>query len=264
MSISAVIIAKNEEQKIKDAIKSVSFCDEVLVIDTGSTDDTVPTAKKLGARVFTDTNKMNYAAWRNRGLKEAHGDWVLYIDADERVSPELAREVRGIFNSQFSILNSAYAIPRKNFIFAKEFRYSGQWPDYQKRLYRKSSLARWIGKLHEEPVFSAKGRSSSGGKGNLGYLKAPLLHYKHNKLSEMVDKTNEWSDIEAKLLFDAKHPPLNIPRFFSSLIREFWLRMIVQLAFLDGSFGIIYALYQVFSKGVTYAKLWELQIKDQK
>lgn len=251
MSISAVIIAKNEEQKIKDAIKSVSWCDEVLVIDTGSTDDTVPEARKLGANVFTDNTRMNYSAWRNRGLKEAHGDWILYIDADERATNELKDEILSKTQKEDSDV-TAYAIPRKNFIFGKEFRWSGQWPDYQKRLYRKSSLARWTGNLHEEPVF----------KGSMEHLKSPLLHLKHIKLSEMVDKTNEWSDIEAKLLFDAGHPPMNIPRFFSSLIREFWLRMIMQVAFLDGTLGVIYAVYQVFSKGVTYAKLWELQLKN--
>src|SRR3990167_9374178 len=185
MSISAVIIAKNEEKKIKDAIKSVNFCSEVIVIDTGSTDDTVPEARRLGAKIFTDTSKMNYAAWRNRGLRESKGEWILYIDTDERVTDSLKEEIL-VKTKQKSSEVTVYAIPRKNFIFGKEFKWSGQSPDYQKRLYRKSSLARWTGRLHEEPEFS----------GRLEHLKNPFLHLKHNKLSEMVDKTNEWSDIE--------------------------------------------------------------------
>ncbi len=91
-----------------------------------------------------------------------------------------------------------------------------------------------------------------------------MLHIKHDTLSEMVTKTNSWSEIEAKLMFDAKHPPMNLLRFASAVTREFWLRMIVQMAFLDGADGVIYAIYQVFSKFTSYAKLYELQLKNQK
>lgn len=246
--ISAVIITKNEEKMIKGCLKSLSWVDEILVIDTGNTDKTNTIAKKYKAEVIKYTGKPNFSLWRNRGLKEAKGDWVLYIDADERVTPQLRKEIESLIDdSKFN----AYAIPRRNFIFGKEFKHCGQWPDYQKRLFRKNAFEKWVGDVHESPEFI----------GELGHLEEPMIHKKHETLSEMIEKTNDWSDIEAKLMFDAHHPAMNIPRFISAAFREFWLRMIKQMAFLDGGEGIIYGLYQVYSRFISYAKLWELQLK---
>ena len=176
----------------------------------------------------------------------------MYVDADERVTPLLRKEISSIINSKSSILNySAYAIPRRNFILGKELKHGGWWPDYAKRLFLKKEFTEWKGELHEEPQYS----------GRLGHLKNPLIHLKHDNLEEMVDKTNKRSDIEAKLMLLAGHPPMNIARFATAMFREFWLRMVRQAAFLDGSVGIIYAIYQVYSRFISYAKLWELQLK---
>jgi len=79
----------------------------------------------------------------------------------------------------------------------------------------------------------------------------------------MVEKTNKWSVIEARLMYDAKHPQMNIPRFVTAMAREFWKRMVRHVAFLDGTIGIIYAMYQVFSRFVSYSKLWEMQVKNE-
>ena len=135
----------------------------------------------------------------------------------------------------------------------KELHHGGWWPDYVKSLYRKDSLRRWSGELHEEPEFA----------GGMGHLHAALIHNKHESFSEMVDKTNNWSEIEARLMFDAHHPPMNIPRFITAMGREFWHRMIIKRAFLDGKIGIMFAMYQVFSRFVSYAKLWEMQIQKK-
>ena len=245
MNISVVIITKNEEKMITDCLKSIDFASEIIVVDTGNTDKTNEIAKKYKARIVKYKGRPNFAGWRNQGLKSASGDWILYIDADERLTPLLKNEISNVSN-EFS----AYAIPRKNFIFGKEFKHGGQFPDYQKRLFKRSELEKWEGNLHEEPVY----------EGELGHLKNPMLHIKHESLSEMVEKTNEWSEVEAKLMLDAKHPRMNIKRFTSAMAREFWNRMIRQMAFLDGGEGIIYGLYQVFSRFVSYAKLWEMQL----
>jgi hypothetical protein len=127
----------------------------------------------------------------------------------------------------------------------------GWWPDYVKRLFVVKKLHSWKGKLHEEPIF----------EGKLDYLNNPLTHLKHDDLESMVVKTNKWSETEAALMFEAKHPPMNIFRFASAIYREFFLRMIKKKAFLDGAEGIIYALYQVYSRFISYAKLWELQTR---
>lgn len=247
IKLSAVIVTLNEEKMLPECIKSLSWVDEIVVVDNGSTDSTVKIAKRAGARIVRYASK-DFSDRRNKGMAEAKGDWVIYFDADERSTPELMDEVFTRLPREDCV---AYAIPRKNYIFGKQFKYSGQYPDYQKRLFKKHAFRQWTGALHETASY----------KGRLGHFINPMIHIKHDTLSEMVEKTNNWSEIEAKLMFDAKHPPMNIGRFLSAIFREFWQRMIIQTAFLDGGEGIIYAMYQVFSRFVSYSKLWEMQIK---
>lgn len=253
MRIGAIVIARNEEKKISECLTSVSWADEILVIDNASKDKTVEIAKKHSARVIHAPEKLNlnYAALRNLGLKEAKSEWILYVDADERVPRSLKEEILRLTTNSFKARVACYAIPRRNMIFGKEFKHGGQWPDYQKRLFRKSELTSWGRELHEDPTFS----------GQLGHLKSPLIHVKENDLSDMVRKTNEWSEIEAAEMYKAGHPPMNILRFCSAAFREFWKRFVLQLAFLDGTEGVIYGTYQIYSRLISYAKLWELQIK---
>lgn len=252
-SITAIIIAKDEEKVIAGAIKTLDFVDEVLVVDTGSQDKTMRISKEAGATVVSDTKGKSFPDWRNFGLAQAHSEWVLYIDADERVPSALATEIKSIVSAEKGEY-SAYAIPRSNFIFKREFRHGGWWPDYVKRLYKRSSLKKWEGDLHEEPIF----------EGELGHMTNHLIHQKQETIFEMVEKTNRWSVIEGQLMFDAHHPPMNVLRFCTGMWREFWYRMIVNQAFLDGKEGIIMAIYQVFSRFCSYAKLWELQIAQKK
>lgn len=239
---------------ITDCLKSLQFVDEIIVIDTGSTDKTNTIARHYKARVIEFKTGNNFSDWRNKGLKEAKGEWIFYIDADERVTPELKNEILNTIKNENNLSDSAFAIPRRNIILGKELRYGGWYPDYVKRLYKKSSLKKWIGDLHEEPVF----------EGSMGHFNSALIHQKHETITEMVEKTNRWSEIEGKLMFDAGHPPMNIPRFLTAMWREFWQRMVLKRAFLDGSVGIIFAMYQVFSRFTSYAKLWELQVKAKK
>lgn len=228
--ISAVIIyATDCDKKLFEiAKKSVSWCDETVLINgvNGSFND-----------------------WRNEGLKKARGEWILYLDSDEEATVELKDEILKLVKVSNSV--GCFAIPRRNTIFNKEFKYSGQYPDYQKRLFKRHKLKKWTGTVHEEPIF----------EGEMGHLTSPIIHYKNMTLSEMVEKTNRWSEIEAKLMFDAKHPPMNIFRFASAGFREFILRFIKQKAFLDGKEGVIYGIYQIYSKLISYSKLWEMQIK---
>ncbi len=249
MKLTVLIITKNEEKMLPDCLKSVAWADEVVVVDTGSTDKTISIAKKFGAKVFEYTSGKNFSDWRNFALKKASYEWVLYVDADERVTPELKKEIQETISQDET--SSVYAIPRQNIILGKVLKHGGWYPDYVKRLCKKSDLKGWEGDLHENPVVSGK----------LEHLKHNFIHDKHETIPEMVEKTNNWSEIEAKLMFDAHHPPMNIPRFMSAMWREFYFRMIRKMAFLDGSIGIIMAMYQVYSRFISYAKLWELQNK---
>lgn len=230
MKISAIVLVGGEYDKnlYQKCLKSLAWTDEIIKVETGN---------KEGS----------FAAWRNNGAQKATGDWLLYIDTDEEVTPKLRAVILRVTRSDKF---AAYAIPRRNFVFGKEMKHVGLWPDYVVRLINKDKLEGWEGELHEQPKIA----------GPISHLKEPLIHRKHKNISEMVKKTNNWSEIEARLMFEAHHPKMNVWRFFSAGLREFWLRMVVQTAFLDGTEGVIYAVYQVFSRLISYAKLWEMQI----
>ncbi len=252
IKLSAIVPVRNAEDLIGDCLKSISWADEIIVADDGSEDKTVEIAKKYKKARIIDVSG-SFSDRRNQAVKKAKGEWFLIVDADERVSPSLRNEINQLVSKSINQYY-AYAIPRRNFILGKEMKYGGWWPDYAKRLFRKNKFNKWVGELHEEPVF----------KGELGHLKNPLIHLKHDNLEDMVEKTNEWSEIEARLMYQANHPPMNISRFAAAMLREFWLRMVKYKAFLDGTEGIIYALYQVWSKFISYAKLWEMQLQSER
>lgn len=246
MKISGVILSKNNEDLISDAIESlIGLCDEIIVLDGASTDKTREIAKKLGAKVFLQ-KKGGYAVWRNQGLESSRGEWIFYLDSDERIDKILKKEIEEtISKGQYSY----YAIPRKNKILGKDMYNGGWWPDYVKRLFKKSELVRWEKDLHEEPIV----------RGEMGYLKSPILHLKHDNLTEMVIKTNKWSVIEAELMLDGNHPKMSWWRFLRIMLTEVFFRLIYLKGLLDKQEGIIYALYQMWSKFISYAKLWEMQ-----
>lgn len=251
--ISAVIIARNEEKHIEECLKSVKWVDETIVVDNASEDLTVKIAKELGAKVYEYekvASEGHFAEMRNFAISKVKGDWILFVDADEKVTTSLRDEILKVTDN--SGVFSAYAIPRRNILLGHEMHWGGWWPDYVLRLIRKDKLSEFKGELHEQPVI----------RGEIGKLENPFIHTTHESLSEMVEKTNKWSEIEARLMYDAKHPLMNVWRFCTAIFREFWYRAIVKLGFLDGSIGLIEIIYQCFSRFVSYSKLWELQNKN--
>ena len=251
MKLSIIIITKNEENMIEHCIKSVKFADEVIVIDSKSTDNTMSIAKKLGATVVTHKFD-NYADQRNFGLKHAKGDWLLYIDADEWVNESLKIEVNKITNGEISIAHySAYRIPRKNYYLGHH-----EWPhiEYIERLFLKKNLKKWQGAVHEHAVYD----------GEVGTLKNYLIHYTHRDLSSMIRKTNVWGDIEAQMLFDADHPQMNQLRFIRIMLTKFYNSFIKQNGWKAGTAGLIESMYQSYSYFIIYAKLWEKQKANKK
>lgn len=250
MDISIIILTKNAADKLRECLKSVSGMGEIIILDGGSTDGTLAIAKKYKAKI-TKQKKGSYDTWRNQAKGVASGDWLFYIDPDERVTPELKNEIEKILNQKSEIINhfAAYAIPRRNFVFDKELKHGGWYPDYVLRLMRKDKLIKWVGELHEQPQI----------KGEVGYLENAFIHLKENNLSDMVSKTNKWSGIEAKLLLDSGHPPMAWWRFIRPVVSEVFDRLIFKLGFLDGVEGIIFSVYQGYSRFATYAKLWEMQ-----
>lgn len=232
MKISAIILLgeKVDDNLYKKCLDSILWVDEIVNVDT------------------TKLSVGNFADWRDHGARKARGDWLLYIDSDEEVSPKLKSEILGVVNDPKSPI-SAFAIPRVNTLLGRCMHYGGWSPDYVVRLIKKEKLEGWRGRLHEQPEI----------KGEVGKLKNPLEHVTHRSISEMIAKTNDWSGIEAELLFEAGHPQMSVLRFLTAAFREFWYRGIRKLGFLDGYVGIIEIVYQTFSRLVTYTKLWELQ-----
>jgi len=241
--LSAIIITRNEEDQIKECIKNISFADEIIVIDNGSTDQTREIAKSFKASVYT-ISLLDFGYLRNVGKEKAKGEWLFYIDADERVTPELKKEILDVVKKSST---DACLIIRNNFFFGKPWPHS----DKMTRLMKKSALIGWQGALHETPMVS----------GIIQKLHNPLLHYTHNDIPSMLNKTNEWSEIEAQLRYKNNHPPMTVLRFFRIMSTAFWGSYVTNDGWKAGTVGLIESMYQVFSSFVTYAKLWEKQNK---
>ncbi len=245
MKLSAVIITKNEEAMIADCLRTVAFADEILVVDTGNTDATNTIAKKHGAKIVHSNGK-NYSDFRNTGLAAATGDWLLFVDADERVSLELADEIKNL-----TPVANAYLIPRKNNYLGRFMKYGGWGGEKIARLFKKSELIGYRGDLHEQPDYA----------GSPGELHHPLLHYSHRDISSMVEKTIVFTAYEAQLRLAANHPPIVPWRIVRVMFTEFWYRFVKLSAWRDGAEGIIDGLFQVWNTYIIYARLWELQQK---
>jgi len=248
--ISVIINAKNEEKFIADCLESVKWADEVLVfINPDSTDKTEERARQFKVRIMEQKpREMDFAAWHNQGLKETKGNWLLWVDADERIPPLLKEEIKSsIINHQSSI--SAYALPRRNFLLGKELKHGGWSPDYVKRLFRKKNLKQWTGKLHEEPVF----------EGEMGHLKNPMIHLQPEKIEPALEKSIKWSEIEANLLFKTDHPQVTWWRVLRMGATVLFDRLVKKRGFLDGTEGWIESFYQAFHTMIIYLRLWELQ-----
>lgn len=247
INFSVIIIAKDEEEMIGECLESVKWVDEIVLLDGGSVDNTLEIAKKYKAKIFPqEVKNKDWAAWHNQGLKVAQGEWIFYLDADERLTPELQKEIQEVIKNKKYLV---YAIPRRNVLLDKPMFYGGWYPDYQIRFFKKEKLIRWEGKLHERPIF----------KGELGYLKNPMFHLTHRDLGSMVEKTKEWSVIEASLLFQAHHPPVTWWRILRMMFTEFWERGLKKQGWRDGTVGWIEIIFQMFSRFITYARLWEMQ-----
>jgi glycosyltransferase involved in cell wall biosynthesis len=245
--VTVVVYTRNEEKNIVQTIDSaLLLTKQVLVIDMESTDKTSEIINNFQLPIY-NFPKSNYVEpAREFGIKKAQTDWVFILDADERITKELAEEIKSaIRNSQFS----NYKIPRKNvFGHIKWLSHGGWWPDYQTRLINKKYFINWPKQIHSTPKI----------KGNSGYLKNPLIHYFHGDLSSMVKKTIVFENIESDLLYKAEKKTTT-KTFFRKYLAELYRRLIKNAGFLDGTIGIIESIYQAFSKTITYLFLYEKQ-----
>lgn len=245
--ISTIIIAKNAENLLADCLDSVSFSDEIILIDSGSTDRTREVAERFKAKVV-EVKTDDFSEIRNLGLKKATGEFVFYIDVDERVDTVLEKEIINIKSKKIDDIQNSFFVQRKNYYLG-----SFEWPKIEKilRLFKKDKLKGWKGKLHESPIV----------EGESGTLNGYLLHFTHRDLTSMLDKTIKWSKTEAELRFYSNHPKMSWWRFPRVMITTFFNYYIKQGGYKVGTAGFVESMYQAFSIFITYARLWELQQK---
>lgn len=245
MIISALILCKNEEETLEDCLKQLDFVDEIIVLDQSSTDDTVKIAKKYTNSVLK-TSETAFDKNRNLLASQAKGQWLLYLDSDERLTPNLIKQIKKNINQD---KYSAFYIPRKNYVLGKHLRHGGWWPDYSPRLFKKEDFVVWKGKIHETPQF----------KGRAFYLKEPLVHLTARNLNLMLNKSIKWAKIEADLAYESNHPKVNELKIIKAFSFDFFYRYFIKLGFLDGVVGLIESIYQGLHKAMVLTYLWELQ-----
>ncbi|HAV15407.1 MAG TPA: hypothetical protein DCX25_03690 [Candidatus Pacebacteria bacterium] len=246
-TISAVIIAKNEEKMIANCLDTLQWCDECIVIDNGSTDSTPMLAEQAGAHVI-ELKNAGFAEARTKGKDEAKSDWILYIDADERVTPKLKSEVQRVISSPGY---QAYSVPRNNIHYGKWMQYGGWEKDRVVRLFQKKHLSAWEGKVHEHAIVD----------GVTGELREPLVHLTHRNMKEGLEKSIVWTDIEAHLFLAAGHPNMTTLRLIKVTLWEFFSRVFKKKAYKDGTEGMIEAMVQAMNRFLVYERVWELQRK---
>jgi glycosyltransferase involved in cell wall biosynthesis len=246
MDISVVIITHNEEENIEECLKSVRWADEIIVVDSGSTDRTVDLARENGAKVlfrkFDD-----FSAQKNFALDSANSEWILSIDADERINTALAEEIKSV---PFDRGREGYFIPRKNIIFGREMKYGGHQNDKHLRLFRKDS-GRFISPIHE----------SVRVEGSIGILKNTIVHYSTFSEREYMGKLEQYTDMEADLMFSS-YKRVYRHYIFTRPIAIFAKRYFFQKGFLDGWNGLKFYSLSAFYEFIKYGKYFK-KIKDQ-
>jgi len=248
--LTVTIITLNEAHHIAAAIDSAAWADEILVVDSGSTDDTVAIAAGKGVRVMKRTWP-GYVDQKNYAASVASHDWIFSLDADERITPALADDIRRVVASEPA--ERAFRVPRVTFHLGRWVRTTDFYPDYQTRLYDRRK-ARWQGKYVHESVVA---------DGPSGQLQHELQHYSYRDLSDHLERINHYSTLAARQMYESgrrasavdllAHPP-------AAFLRNYVLRG----GFTDGMPGLTISLVNAYSVLLKFAKLWELQQQTSK
>jgi len=243
--VTVTIITKNEAAHIGAAIDSASWADEIVVVDSDSTDDTVALARAKGVRVESRT----WTGWvdqKNFAASLAAHDWIFSLDADERITPGLAQEVKGLLDSEPP--NAAYKVPRVTFHLGRWIRTTDFYPDFQTRLYDRRA-ARWDGHYVHESVKAI---------GAVGRLTQELQHYSYADLSDHLERINAYSTLAARQMYERGRRAGAFDLFVqapAAFLRNYILRR----GALDGSVGLLLSVVNSYSVFLKFAKLWELQ-----
>ena len=243
-ALAAVVLTLDEEENIVACLESLAWADRRVVFDSFSSDRTVELARAARAEVMQHPFE-NYAQQRNAALEQVEAEWILFVDADERATPELAAEVRAVIAGTRDEV--AWWIPRHNYIFGRLTKGAGWYPDYQLRLVRRG-YARWERPVHEVAVVD----------GAEGHLDAPLVHYNYTDVADFIARQERYSDYDAGLLLQ-RGVRARFYTPYTQAVRHFWWRFVTLRGVRDGLHGLRLSLLMAYYEAVKYRKLVRMQ-----
>ena len=239
--LSVIVITRNESASIARCLASVSFADEIVVLDSGSEDDTVARAQACGARVVSHPDWPGFGPQKNRALDLARGEWVLSIDADECVTPELAAEIQAVLAAP---THAGYGIPRLSNFCGRYMRHGGWWPDRVLRLFRRDAGRFTDARVHEKVLV----------QGSTGRLRAHFLHDTHPTLDSALAKMNRYA-IDGALAAHARGKRASLGTAIGHGAWTFIRMYVIRRGFLDGRHGFVLATVSAMGTFSRYAKL---------
>jgi len=246
MKISAIVLTKNEEKDIEDCLRSISWCEEIIIVDDYSEDETVEKVQRFKSskvRIYERRLGDDWAGQRNFGLEKASNQWVLFIDADERVSAALADEIK---NLQFTIYNlRGFYLRRKDFLFGKWLRH-GETSHVRLLRLAKKNAGGWERRVDE--VWKVKGK--------IGELQNPLLHYPHQTLTEFLESINFFSTLNARAFYE-QGVRVRLWDWLKPLAK-FTQNYFFRLGFLDGTAGFVHTVLMSLHSFLVRGKLYLL------
>jgi len=247
-TLSVAIITLNEESNLERTLKSISFADEIVIVDAGSSDRTAEIASAHSAHFFTAPWR-GFGAQKNLALSRCTGDWLLSLDADEEVSPQLATAIRALLDSMQP--HAAYFIPRRNLFLGRWMRRGGYYPDRKLRLIRRDSALFEERAVHETMKFT----------GSTGKLAGDLIHHAYPTLHAYLEHMDRYSSLGAQVYLK-KHPRMGVFSFLNGTLLNplatFIYNYILRLGFLDGREGLLLHVYHSCYVSWKYAKAWEI------
>lgn len=243
--LSAVILTKNESRQIAECIDTLTWADDIVIFDSFSDDGTPELARAKGARVMQNAF-VHYAQQRNAALERVHAEWIFFVDADERVPPELAAEVQEVVHGRPEV---GWWVPRHNYIVGRCIRYAGWYPDYQLRLMRRDR-ARYdpVREVHEVVLLD----------GPAGYLKHALIHYNYDSWAEFIEKQRYYAKFDARVLAQQGIHP-HPWTYMLQPVREFIRRYLTLQGYREGWHGLFLSMLMAYAAYLTTVELGRLQ-----
>ena len=247
--LSVIIITKNESDHIGRCLKSVSWADEIIVLDSGSTDDTVSICKQFTPHVY-ETDWPGFGPQKQRALDKATGDWVLSIDSDEQITEELKLEIQQAVKTDAI---TGFEIPRLSSYCGRQIKHGGWWPDHVLRLFQRNAGHVTDSLVHERIIV----------EGTTGRLKSPILHESFTSAEEVLSKINSYSSLNAKML-NGKNAQSSLAKAILRASWTFFRTYIIKASFLDGEQGLMLAISNAEGAYYKYVKLRMLNLQDSK